>query len=124
MLRFLFKVFFLKGIYLNSIWNIIQDVDYTDQLLSKSEKLAVPLHITGYSQWYVDMHQSFALAGDIIAFQWPWHPPPPPCEAPHTALSLEVASTVHWHCAYSSDDCSSDSLQKGERKSSVNFSVS
>lgn len=70
------------------------------------------------------MHQSFALAGDIIAFQWPWHPPPPPCEAPHTALSLEVASTVHWHCAYSSDDCSSDSLQERGRTVSVKSSVS
>lgn len=84
----------------------------------------MPLHITGYSQWYVDMHQSFALAGDIIAFQWPWHPPPPPCEAPHTALSLEVASTVHWHCACSSDDCSSDSLQERGRTISVESSVS
>lgn len=70
----------------------------------------MPLHITGYSQWYVDMHRSFLSLVTIIAVQWPWHPPPRPYGAPHTALSLEVASTIRWHCACSSDGCSSGYL--------------
>lgn len=51
-------------------------------------------------------------SGDIIAVQWPWHPPPRPCGAPRTALSLEVASAIRWRCACSSDGCSSDYLER------------